>query len=113
LKSGHFEERLARYGHLLSAGDPTMANQLNMAKVNAILTLYERGWSYRRIGRELGIRRETVWRHVRLAADGAKPARAPAGSMSAEADRDLRSLPQPSPEANTAITFNLLDLDIE
>jgi len=37
-----------------------MANQLKMAVVNAILTLQKRGWSQRRIARELGINRETV-----------------------------------------------------
>ena len=37
-----------------------MANQLKMAKINAILTLRERGWSCRRIARELGVHRETV-----------------------------------------------------
>ena len=35
-----------------------MANQLRMAKIHTILTLREQGWSFRRIGRELGIRRE-------------------------------------------------------
>jgi len=44
-----------------------MANQLRMAKIHTILTLREQGWSFRRIGRELGIRRETVSRYVRLA----------------------------------------------
>lgn len=43
-----------------------MANRLKMAKINAILTLRERGWSCRRIARELGIHRETVGRYVRL-----------------------------------------------
>jgi len=40
-----------------------MANQLKMAMVNAILTLKQRGWSQRRIARELGINRETVARY--------------------------------------------------
>jgi len=44
-----------------------VANQLKMAKVHAILTLRSRGWSYRRIGRELGVHRETAARYVRLA----------------------------------------------
>lgn len=44
-----------------------MANHLKMATVNAILTLWQRGWSFRRIARELGIHRDTVSRHVRLA----------------------------------------------
>lgn len=44
-----------------------MANQLTMAMVHTILTLREQGWSFRKIGRELGVRRETVSRYVRLA----------------------------------------------
>ena len=44
-----------------------MANHLKMAQVQAIQALRARGWSFRRIGRELGVHRETVARHVRLA----------------------------------------------
>ena len=51
-----------------------MANQLKVATVHSILTLRDRGWSRRRIARELGIHRETVGRYVRLAAEGAKAA---------------------------------------
>ena len=43
-----------------------MANQLKMAQIHSILTLHARGWSYRRIGRELGVHRETVKRYVEL-----------------------------------------------
>jgi transposase len=43
-----------------------MANQLKMADVQSILTLHARGWSRRRIARELGLDRETVGRHLRL-----------------------------------------------
>jgi IS30 family transposase len=43
-----------------------MANQLKMAMVHAIITLLERGWSYRRIARELGLHRETVARRGSL-----------------------------------------------
>jgi transposase len=58
-----------------------MANQLKMAMVNAILTLKQRGWSQRRIARELGINRETVARYVNLPGSGPKPAtNAPIGS---------------------------------
>ena len=46
-----------------------MANLLKMAQVQAILALRARGWSYRRIGRELGVHRETVKRYVELAAE--------------------------------------------
>jgi transposase len=57
-----------------------MANRLKMATVNAIWTLRERGWSRRRIGRTLGVHRETVGRYVRLAEAEAKPANLPPGS---------------------------------
>jgi hypothetical protein len=58
-----------------------MANQLKMAMVNVILTLKQRGWSQRRIARELGIDRETVARYVNLPGSGPKPAtNAPPGS---------------------------------
>lgn len=45
-----------------------MANQLKMADVQCILTLRERGWSRRRIARELGVDRATVGRYLRLSA---------------------------------------------
>ena len=48
----------------------TMANQLKMADIQCIVTLQGRGWSRRRIARELGIDRETVARYVRLSALG-------------------------------------------
>ena len=58
-----------------------MANQLKMADIQALMALHGRGWSQRRIARELGIDRETVARHVGLAcAAAAKPASAPPGS---------------------------------
>jgi len=44
-----------------------MANHLKMADIQVIQALRVRGWSFRRIGRELGIHRETVAHHVRLA----------------------------------------------
>lgn len=44
-----------------------MANRLTMAKVHSIQTLHARGWSQRRIARELGIHRETVARYVQIA----------------------------------------------
>jgi len=56
-----------------------MANRLKMAEVYAILALWERGWSYRRIARELGVHRETVSRYVRAAEAAAKAAHAPPG----------------------------------
>ena len=44
-----------------------MANRLKMAMVEAIVALVARGWSQRRIARELGVNRETVGRYLDLA----------------------------------------------
>jgi len=41
-----------------------MANYLRMAKVSAILTLKEHGWSQRCIAKKLGVHRDTVGRYV-------------------------------------------------
>jgi Helix-turn-helix domain len=57
-----------------------MANLLKMAIRETIRTLHCRGWSQRRIADELGINRETVARHLRLADPPPKPANAPPGS---------------------------------
>jgi len=52
-----------------------MAKRLKMARVQAIHTLVDRGWSYRRIARELGIHRETVARYASIRQeDTARPA---------------------------------------
>ena len=48
-----------------------MANQLKVAIVTSILTLHKRGWSQRKIARELGVSRTTVRRH--LAGNGSDP----------------------------------------
>jgi transposase len=57
-----------------------MANNLKMDLVHTILSLHKLAWSDRRIARELGIHRETVARHIRLAEADSKPAReAPSG----------------------------------
>jgi len=61
-----------------------MANRLKMANISAILALRERGWSRRRIARELGVHRETVGRYVRLAREGPESAQLIAGSAEAE-----------------------------
>jgi hypothetical protein len=68
-------------------------NQLKMDLQQAISTLSSRGWSQRRIARELGIDRETVARYRKLArqSEGPKPAIPPAGS-------------EPVPEANPALS---------
>jgi len=58
-----------------------MANNLNMAIIHAIQGLLQQGWSYRRIARELGVRRETVSRYHRLLKEAeSKPAISTPGS---------------------------------
>ncbi|MGC8623810.1 MAG: helix-turn-helix domain-containing protein, partial [Phycisphaerae bacterium] len=96
-----------------------MVNQLKMADTQAILALHAKGWSARRIARELKVDRETVGRHIRLqheadskpanaptgaavldqAADGSKPAIAPTGSESvlAGAESSLPAAATPAP----------------
>jgi len=55
-------------------------NHLKMELRHSIIALLGRGWSHRKIARELEIHRETVGRYARLAAAGVKPAIPPAGS---------------------------------
>src|SRR5512140_2561765 len=69
-----------------------MANQLNMADAQFILTLHQRGWSRRRIARELGIDRETVGRYVFLAAGVSKPANALTGIEANEPSKPANAL---------------------
>src|SRR5271170_1317142 len=60
-----------------------MANHLDMANIDSIVTLHQRGWSQRRIARELGIDRATVARYLQAFMAGSKPAsadQAPIGS---------------------------------
>src|SRR5512145_1046001 len=76
-----------------------MANHLKMARVHSIETLRERGWSFRRIARELGIHRETVARYLRVArgeppsdqaGPPAKPAKVIAGSEGASGSKPAK-----------------------
>ena len=53
----------------------SMSNSLKVSLQTTIYSLDDRGWSRRRIARELGIDRETVGRYLRLA----KPAISTAG----------------------------------
>ncbi|MBX3746556.1 MAG: helix-turn-helix domain-containing protein [Verrucomicrobiae bacterium] len=67
-------------------------NILTVNEQQSIRTLAERGWSRRRIARELGLHRETVGRYLgpagastgAVAAGAAKPAIPPAGSADSE-----------------------------
>ena len=53
-------------------------NRLTVSLQQSILTLYDRGWSARRIARELGIHRETVGAELKRS----KPVKVTTGSRS-------------------------------
>ena len=79
-----------------------MANVLKMAQIQAIEALWRRGWSCRRIARELGIHRDTVRRYVGwLRGDDSKPAKVTAGKS---ADWGPISGVSPPPEASKSAT---------
>jgi len=63
-----------------------MMNRLKMAMIETILSLHRRGWSNRRIARELGIDRDAVSRHVRRAVAEAKAAKVITGSETEASD---------------------------
>lgn len=73
-----------------------MTNQIKMAVSDSILALVAKGWSQRRIARELGVNRETVSRYVRLGAAAAVP------SLMAVADGCLPVAADSAPSANPA-----------
>jgi transposase len=75
-----------------------MANLLKVVMVETIVSLHNSGWSQRRIARELGIDRETVARHLRLAAPDSKPAKAPIGSAPSDGDSKPANAPIGSDE---------------
>jgi transposase len=58
-------------------------NQLNVSLQHSITTLAAKGWSARKIARELGMHRETVGRYLPPAASASKPAIPPLGSAAA------------------------------
>jgi transposase len=62
-------------------------NILNVSQQHSILTLWQHGWSFRRIARELHLRRETVSKYVHRQ-QGSKPAKVPPGSQ---------AMPEPKP----------------
>jgi transposase len=55
-----------------------------MATIDAILTLFQRNWSIRRIAKELGIHRDTVARHLQLHQQAAQPAQSAPPDPSAD-----------------------------
>ena len=83
-----------------------MANDLKMDKVFSILTLHKAGWSDRQIARELGIHRETVGRHLRLAdpgpdcPGGSKPATNPPTGSGGVPNLPTGSASEPNPASN-------------
>ncbi len=76
-----------------------MSNLLKVAMIETILSLRQRGWSQRRIARELGIDRETVARHLRQPPAPPKPALAPIGSS----DTDEESKPARAPTGSAVL----------
>ena len=75
-----------------------MSNLLQVAVIDTILSLHQRGWSQRRIARELGVHRETVARYLRQLLPAPKPAIAPIGSPGTDND----SKPAIAPIGSTA-----------
>ena len=59
-----------------------MSYRLKMARIESIHSLYQQGWSQRRIAQELRVNRETVARYLKDRLDPSKPANAPLGSLS-------------------------------
>jgi transposase len=78
-----------------------MSNLLRVAVIDTILSLHQRGWSQRRIARELGVHRETVARYLRQA-PAPKPANAPIGSPDADGDSKPANAPIGSPAPGDA-----------
>src|SRR5215470_1593806 len=76
-----------------------MSNLLKVAMIETILSLRQRGWSQRRIARELGIDRETVARYLRQLPAPPKPAIAPLGSS----DTDAESKPAIAPTGSAVL----------
>ncbi len=74
-------------------------NHLKMELQHSIIALLGRGWSRRRIARELGVDRDTVRRYARLSAAGSNPAIPPTGSC----DSNPAIPPTGSEDSNPAI----------
>jgi transposase len=73
-----------------------MSYLLKVATIDIILSLHRRGWSQRRIARELNVNRETVARHLKHAQSAAEPANAPTGSD----DPETRPIPSDQPHGS-------------
>jgi len=70
-----------------------MANRLKMALIETIHSLHERGWSTRRIARELDVDRETVSRHLRAPPSHSNATIAPLGIPAIEAGSNAANAP--------------------
>jgi transposase len=81
-----------------------MPNQLKVVMIDTILSLRQRGWSQRRIARELGINRETVARYLRLPLTSANPANAPPGSLDVANGSNPANAPSGSLAADAGIS---------
>ena len=78
-----------------------MANRLKAAKVLSIQTLHERGWSQRRIARELGISRGAVLRHLQKLADSTTRAKAAENSNSTTCEKAPTGSAEPTENSNS------------
>jgi transposase len=91
---------------MLKARSKRMSNHLGMAMIHAILTLHQRGWSKRRIARELGVDRGAVGRHlVAVAAGQANPP--PGGAELGAGTEDAKAATaasNPPPGSDAGIT---------
>lgn len=79
-----------------------MANRLKVAKVSSIQELHARGWSQRRIARELGVSRGAVARHLRAAANEARTPSRSSGSNGAKAPTGSTGPEEPSNRATSS-----------
>src|ERR1700733_12838995 len=77
-----------------------MSNLPQVAMIETIQSLRQRGWSKRRIARELGIDGEPVARHLQPAPAPPKPANAPTGSADADDDSKPANAPTGSADAD-------------
>ncbi len=82
-----------------------MAYRLKMALIEAILSLKARGWSNRRIARELGVDRDTVSRQLRSNA-----AKAPIGATEAPAEANAAKAPIGAGSATRSVCEPFRDL---
>ena len=83
-----------------------MSNQLKVAMIDIILSLHRKGWSQRRIARELEINRETVARYLKQVTPAPKPANAPPGSISPDVEPKPANAPPGSDVLDIAAECN-------